>query len=336
MDGDAILDAIRASWPTLEERFDAEQRLIDTGADSLRVMQFVLRLEDALGRKVAYDLLSPEITPRALAASLEQDRVLPGDRPLVFFLSGLGGDNYVMLSHLRASLADEIAFAHVDPPGLGESPALLCNMGSTGAWIAARISAMQPDGELRLAGYSMGGFQAFEAARHLVASGRKVAFLCLFDPIPGRTIWRIVRDAVRGPSQLSPEPPKRRSRFERAYGLSFYQRRMVDLSLWFGAYRLAGRVARAGASADVGAQISVLLRMRTRAARRWRPKPLDIEALLVLTEDGARFGAERLWRKWIHRLSVVAVPGSHEALAHAPMPDCVRSALLLHVPSAAQ
>lgn len=329
MEGDAILSAICSFWPTFEdEPADPDQRLIDTGADSLRVMQFVLRLEQALGSQIAYDLLSPEITPRQLAASLGQGRVIPADRPLVFFLAGLQGRSYEMQNYLRACLASEMSVVHVAPPGSGESPALLCDMASTGAWMAASISAMQAEGELRLAGYSMGGFQAFEAARHLVSHGRTVAFLCLFDPIPGRTVWQIVLDSLDVSSQ---KRLQRLPHVKRYDGLGAFQRRLVDLSLRFGAYRLAHRVAGFGVSAaGFGAELSVLLRMRMLAARKWRPGLLDVTTVLVLTDDGVRFGSARTWRRWIRGLSVLVVARSHATLANAPIPEEVRLAFLSH------
>jgi thioesterase domain-containing protein len=52
------------------------------------------------------------------------------------------------------------------------------------------ITAFQPQGSIQLAGYSMGGIMAYEVARQLLASGRRVGMLLLLDTTPvGPVPW---------------------------------------------------------------------------------------------------------------------------------------------------
>lgn len=325
--------AVRAAWrSTLDgDRFDPDQGLADTGADSLRLMQFALRLERALGRRIAYDLLSPQTTPRSLAAALARPPADAPHLPRVHFLPGLGGDNG-MLPMLRTGFGARFEFVRTDPPGLDQAGALLCDLDATAAWIASRIEAAQPDGSLRIAGYSMGGLQAFEAARHLVARGRDVALLCLFDAVPMRGSLRRLLDAMRAPGQLPRKLRERLPRIRRGDRLGAYQSLWVDLALRIGAYGLASKAARATAHPeapdDYGEpDIFALWSMRVRAARAWRPTRLRVNTLLIVSEDGTRWGAVRFWRRLAAPMTVVPVPGSHDALPAS----CARSDALRRV-----
>jgi thioesterase domain-containing protein len=87
------------------------------------------------------------------------------------------------------------------------------------------IRAAQPEGPYRLVGWSMGGLVAFEIARRLETSGRRVAFLGLLDApfaLPGepwvaedRLAERFVADAARTLGWAEPTPPTAASVAER-------------------------------------------------------------------------------------------------------------------------
>ena len=331
--GDSVTTAIETAWHTIldADSFDPQRQLIDTGADSLRVMQFVLHLEQTLGRKIAYDLLSPETTPVTLARSLREGRRLSAELPRLFYLSGLNGTDYQMVGHLRAALGNGIAVVHARAPGLAEPRALVCDMAATAAWIAADIMAAQPTGDIRLAGYSVGGMQAFETARHLVAAGRRVALLCLLDPIPRRSLARVARDVLRRPGLLGTKLRDHMPRVAPTERKSAKHGMLVDAALRLGAYGLAGKAVRLTEPSNrADAEIFSLWRRRLLATRRWRPRPLEVDALLVLTDDGVRLEAARFWLQYIGGLRIVTVPGSHDLLSRTPIPDSVRSALLQH------
>jgi acetoacetyl-CoA synthetase len=86
-------------------------------------------------------------------------------RPLAELLVGVGP-----VIGLRAEL--------VAPDGRRKS------IGELAAEHAVRLAQAQPEGALRLAGFSFGGLVAFETARRLREAGRDVQFLGMLDPLP--------------------------------------------------------------------------------------------------------------------------------------------------------
>ncbi|PRA33148.1 non-ribosomal peptide synthetase [Pseudomonas poae] len=70
------------------------------------------------------------------------------------------------------------------------------------------IRAVQPNGPYHLAGWSLGGTLALEAAHILETAGEQVAFVGLIDPPPPRTLlayWEAVEQQERDEQQHAPE-----------------------------------------------------------------------------------------------------------------------------------
>ena len=98
-----VCDVWRSAIPTAT--FDPGLSLSDSGADSLKVMGMVLRLEMALGRSVPLDLLHPDTSARSLADGLStgNEAAAVEGRPRCFVLPGIGGDQ-LMLAAIRRAL----------------------------------------------------------------------------------------------------------------------------------------------------------------------------------------------------------------------------------------
>ena len=74
--------------------------------------------------------------------------------------------------------------AHVIPIRYPDLSSTLLGCGSLGDMTASaleQIKAVQPRGDIRMIGYSLGGGVAFEVARRLIAEGRSVKFLGILD-----------------------------------------------------------------------------------------------------------------------------------------------------------
>lgn len=100
----------------------------------------------------------------------------------VFILPGIYGEKSE-LEDFRRRLSDEVLLDILELQSLEEPLADLVSITAIGASVAREIDGRNLCGSLRLAGYSFGGAVAFEAARHLINSGRKVYFLGLIDVI---------------------------------------------------------------------------------------------------------------------------------------------------------
>lgn len=316
-----VCDAWRATLP--HDAFDPDRSLGDAGADSLRVMAFVLRMEQALARPIALDLLHAGATARTIAVGIggtPAPSAADGRTPL-FFLPGIGGDEPVM-AEFRRAFADRIAFTLIDHPGAEQPAALLEDLSATAGIVAERIAGLRPAGPIRLAGYSFGGTLAAEVARRLLVQGREVAFLWLLDVVPPRSPARRVLDMLGMPSTMWRRLVARLPRLRRHPGQGLARSVAFDAALRIGAYGVASRVARrevgVGALGDLStADRFRLWHHRAQALKTWVPARIDLPALLVASDDGMAARAPAFWRRLIPDLVVVTVPGEHGALSTA-------------------
>lgn len=178
--------AARAAWTRLlgAEAWTRGLPWQEAGGDSLKAMELVMRLERALGRPVPVSVLLPHSTPqdlvRALAAA---DGAAPAGMVL-FLLPGAAGPIMGQAAYARA-LQGEIDLRILDYPAIDPESPRIVPLAETAEHVLAQISAQDPGGALRIAGYSYGGYLALEVAARLAAQGREIAFLALIDtPAP--------------------------------------------------------------------------------------------------------------------------------------------------------
>jgi acyl carrier protein len=186
-DEDILFNVVRDAWRATVPNgdFQPDQTLGDAGVDSLKAMELILRIERALDRRIPYALLTAETTPSTLAQGLSRNGCLASapDKPLLFFMTGIRGHELHMVQSWQA-VVEEVQLTLVDAPGLDRPSALLADLPATAADVAAEIARRQPDGDLRLMGYSYGAALAYEVAKQFQAQGRRIAFLGLIDLLP--------------------------------------------------------------------------------------------------------------------------------------------------------
>lgn len=198
----SVPNAVRAAWLRYFKpaSFDKDITWDEAGGDSLKALEFVFLLEEALGRKVGMEILTPTTRPSELIARLQDGasekslaaEIAGGTRPLLFFLPGAYG---VMLHHVRLvqALADECIVKFIDYPAL--DPATLAQIDVAKFFDNAvtgfirEIRAVAGDRPVRLLGHSFGAFSAYEIARRLAEEGHEVEFLGLLDVSPLMLIY---------------------------------------------------------------------------------------------------------------------------------------------------
>jgi len=204
-DDEILFNAVRDAWRATQphEEFEPDRTLADAGVDSLKAMELVLRIERVLDRKVPYALLTAETTPRSLALGLARGGCLAPsvDKPLLFFMPNINGHPLNMVRSWQA-VVEEMQLTLVDAPGFNRPRALVADLPATAAEVAAEIARRQPDGDIRLMGYSYGAALAYEVAGQLQAQGRRVAFLGLIDLLPVRAIFLRLAYALCSPAAL--------------------------------------------------------------------------------------------------------------------------------------
>jgi acyl carrier protein len=164
----------------------------DTGADSLLTLQFLVRLEQTLKRPLSFDMFTLDMTVGEIIQAIEKSqeggetaKPVPADKITLFLVPGILGDEPI-LAEFRRSLADQLQFETLRILDIEEPEAVLSSLPATAANLVRQINEIQPTGPLYLAGYSMGGMLAFQAGSDLVAAGRDVRLVGIFDAMYGR------------------------------------------------------------------------------------------------------------------------------------------------------
>lgn len=325
----AVRDAWTRTLPGVP--FDPDQSWEAAGADSLKSLHLVLHLEQALGRRIPFDLISRQMTAASLATLLDgpaEPAATPSSLPVVFLVPGVFGDGPI-LAEFRRSFGDRLRFDLVELPDVDTPVAVLSDMVATGRFLADEIERRQPTGDLHLAGFSFGGAVAYEAARWLQARGRQVAFLGLLDSFaaiePGRApAHEVTQPAPASTPAPAPAAPAggRRALLTQLLprageGMPGYGERLLfGVLVALRRIELARRLllARRDAVSPVqliGRRKIVLGLARRRAIHFWRPEPLDVPVLLALSDEGARKGSLTHWERLCPSLTVARVPGEH-------------------------
>ncbi|CAN5181195.1 hypothetical protein BH10PSE17_BH10PSE17_06230 [soil metagenome] len=307
MEQAAIYALVQKVWSeVLSVPCDVSQSWEEAGADSLCTLHLLLGLEKALGRKLSYDQFDPQMTAAELAEALyasngttSSPTVVNDEVATIFLFTGIFGDE-PMLAEFRRSFGDRIRFQTIEPPDLDNPTALLTDLVATAALGIAEIQRVAPAGDLFLAGYSFGGAAAFQAAQVLRASGRRIAWVGIFDApvVPDAAKWR---ERYRGWS----------SAILHLLGASQAGRRLLMIALERFRPDWIERVQR-----------SLVWRFRLSALQRWRPGVFEVPALLALSEEFSARTATR-WRELCPGIEVVRLPTTHRDLLRRSSLDII-------------
>ena len=290
----------------------------EAGGDSLGLMRLSLALEKSLGRKLTFDQLDPDMTATQLAQILVQQTITvpESNTARVHLIPGILGDDPTF-GDFRRSLVG-VRTALVELPDLTCPSRVLRDIGETAAEVAKEIERQQPEGAILLGGCSFGGVVAYAVAQRLAAGGREIALLALLDPY-------VVHEAKSRDTLAR--------RFKRAK--SVLKSVLID---WDAARRsLLDAFARWWPRHLLQLRSQIMKNLRIRAMKRWRPTPLKVPMLLVISEELA---ASPMWLCAAPSATVVFFPGAHTEIFKPPALYIVRDALLerlqLTVPRAAE
>ena len=181
-----ITETVRRIWedslPSIP--FALDKSWSDTGLDSLKALEFVFRLERALGIRVGFDAMTADSTAsdliRLLASEMDKAAQSVDARPQIFLIPGMFGDE-PRLGLFRRALNREVKFHTLELPGLEFPSKVHRKIGVTATKLIKDLIRLRPEGDIILCGYSFGGLVAQDMARQLEAKGRQVAFLAVLD-----------------------------------------------------------------------------------------------------------------------------------------------------------
>jgi len=195
---------------------------LDLGLSTLFETRTIRKLADLL-RKTGTPLEAERVPWSALVPIQAH-----GSRPPIFLISGLGG-NVVNFAGLARHLGEDQPVYALQPQGLDGRRAFHTRIEDMATYYLEEIRRLQPQGPYYLAGYSFGGFVAFEMAQQLHGQGAEVGLLGLLDTIEWHYLEK-VKKTLRFRERLA----LYKGRFDEIFfgqrGLQYLKRKFVARS----------------------------------------------------------------------------------------------------------
>jgi phthiocerol/phenolphthiocerol synthesis type-I polyketide synthase E len=274
------------------------------GGESLTAVDLLSRIREETGLSVSVTEFSGAATFGALVGLAEQERsrhAPPAVRAVALNEGGPGRPLFLVADAAGNALSYRLLAAELNGvrPVLGLEPtehgAVGLSIEDSAARHVAAARLAQPSGPYILGGWSFGAVLAHEMARRLTAAGEQVdALVCLDAHVPGRAGRRVGLD----PGFLAD-----------------------GLRLQAGA---ALRIGAAGRQVRRSPGLRRLLLAKSRVLARYRPRPVDCPAVVVMTGLTPR-AAGRLGRRlsglYGKGVRVLPAGGDHWTMlapAHAP------------------
>jgi phthiocerol/phenolphthiocerol synthesis type-I polyketide synthase D len=303
------------------------------GGDSLKALQLLLHIEDALGRRLSTEVLSAGMTPSGLSAAIERGiGALPeaathaeDGRVMVFLMPSILGDE-PRLAQFRYALRDRIRFVLIGYPDWRETIAANASFDVIVTAAVEQIRCQCSDRPIHLAGYSFGGFVAFATAHRLAELGCQVSFLGLLDPrrwtqFEARPPLTTAAKSVKLIGKSMKLIGKMQNIFERGdvgVNLSQIFRTLLELRAFVLLKALAWLCMRAaGQRAAVITHPQLLLLLRLYALQGWAPNAIPVPTFFFCSEDEDP-PHQPSWSALCSQFSVVPVDGDHVSMMLPP------------------
>lgn len=179
--------AVRWAWERVGglSRFDDDRTFSNSGGDSLKLLEFVHYLENRLGKKFPLAAFHLDLRPSQIEmVVVKADEVDAVDMSPVFLVPGGAGHDGFGLANLRRWCHPRVQFALLETPAdWNQWLSLAPDLDLFLEYFLKQVTELQPQGTIRLVGYSLGGALAYRLALDLERRGRTIAFLGLIDPV---------------------------------------------------------------------------------------------------------------------------------------------------------
>jgi acyl-coenzyme A synthetase/AMP-(fatty) acid ligase/thioesterase domain-containing protein len=306
--------AVAAVWSAILRRSVTAGRWDEAGGDSLSLLQLVMELENRLDRELNLDAFTVDMTfadiVRAASATPhdQPSEAEAGGLPMLFMLPGSIGYG-PSLAAFGVEMRDVARVVALRYPDLEEVLAGKASIAVMADLAFEEICRVQPEGDLALIGYSLGGAVAFEVAGRLAAVDRTVRFLGILD------------------TNIEPAGHAYRETIARTAQRIRTHRMSIDRLLWRAIAKTCVRFGQeVWLARCIGlmtwrslAQARFLLRLeledilRMRAFWRWLKRP---QSRLTVTATLFRCNRQHLspdlgWGKLLSHLEVVPIAGGH-------------------------
>ncbi len=304
----------------------------ELGGHSLLAVQVMTRLEKETGRRLPLSTLFEYPTIRTLAHLLRPDTpamtrksLVPikptGNKPPIYIIHGTGL-NLLNFSSIAKYMDPDQPIYGLQAKGLDGTEEPLNRMETIAAHYIEEILDQNPTGPYALAGYSFGGYVAYEMARQLTAMGKEVNMLAMFDTDAralvthqtklDRLLWRTRRQFPKllfvGRSLL--KHPVETLRYQCTYFTDRYQQALQAIGL-----------RKAPEPDGELAHMAAIMAAHDEAfySYRLQPYPGTIDLFRAMTrlyfvEEQVYLG----WKDYVPEVHIHDVPGDHATLMHPP------------------
>ncbi len=333
---------VERAWTSILGRrsFRADTPWDQAGGDSIGAMRLWLQIEQQLATSLPLERLEFNTTPSRLIDLVEKLVAEPDpgaaaasshpQQPLVFLLPPAHGDTPA-LARFRAAFNGRIRFEVIRYPALN---AFIEGGADFNILVNAAVAQIRAKGRLdgyNIAGYSFGGFVAWETARRLLSSGDEVRFLGLIDtrlvrmPRERRSLSQKAKDYVR--RMLGPPRPLTlatvrtfAASFRGAFGAAYQD--VLECFFTMLARRcprpLLRRIDSLAASlpgpAATWFRWELTARVRTCAFQPRTIEPLDVSATLFRSDERSGNSPDYGWGHMCRQLVVLPIRGGHLSL----------------------
>lgn len=323
-----------------------DDSFFELGGSSFGAITLVGRINKAIDSDLAVRVLFERPTVRKLAAAISQKEcnihsieelgsTNEADRelPIVFLFSGIYGDQ-PHLGQFRASLAERVRFILIDYPDWGAMFASTFDFNAIVDACTRQIIAACRGAPVLLAGYSFGGYVAFETARRLVRSYHRVDFLGLIDT--QLEFLLSGSDATSyGSTVLKYDVSALRSKRSFQDILTVFRQSLVSWCIEWAVHRCPAPIARVFFSSIIpllppgrahSFKQRLCVALRAKHVFQWSPILLDVPITLFRSDD-PKLDSEhpRGWAKLCSSLTVVPIGGNHWTILEQPQLDLLSS-----------
>ncbi|UOE52123.1 amino acid adenylation domain-containing protein [Mucilaginibacter sp. SMC90] len=178
------------------EQISILDNFFELGGRSLVAVKIMAAIEQETGRRLPLATLFEHATIEKLAARLEGDEVIsweslvpikPDGSKMPLYIVHGAGLNVLLFNALAMNMDAEQPVYGLQARGLNGIDEPLDVMEEIAANYIAEIVAKNPEGPYALAGYSLGGIIAYEMANQLIAAGKEVKMVAMFDTYAERS-----------------------------------------------------------------------------------------------------------------------------------------------------
>jgi amino acid adenylation domain-containing protein len=173
---------------------DPSDDFFELGGHSLLAVKVMVGIEKKTGERLPLATLFNNSTIEKLALQLSPDKseqwdtIVPiktsGTKPPLYLVHG-SGLNLLMFKPISDHFDEDQPLYGIQAIGITKKVEVPDSVEEVAAYHIKELLKVNPDGPYNLAGYSYGGFLAFEIAKQLIAAGKKVNLLGMIDTNAG-------------------------------------------------------------------------------------------------------------------------------------------------------